>query len=275
MKLVTGFFIFLALVFSACFSEKQQETSYKKNRSYPHNGKIKTPVALLIKERNSVPFTLASGFLVDKQAGIFGSAKHFIGIDEPGEYKLFFNGVVYDCFLLRLPVVSDIVLLKIQGKFNPKDFPEPYPFAKNIKIGEKVFIRGIHPHLLDKISIDLVLPIFKDYYDLVQHKNNLKEFVFDNLSAKVTELNITILNSSIGGSRGIQAISGTYFNTETDKDHESSFGGLSGGPIVNEAGELIGITSFEEVKNNFDKKEYRKISGVYARELEKLMQIVK
>src|SRR3989338_30726 len=176
--------------------------------------------ALFVRERNGQPTVMASAFLVDRQRGIFASAKHFVGSESDGDCKIFFNGRVYDGFLLRLPPVTDIAMIKIEGEFDSANFPEPYKIAIQVRIGDKVFVRGIHPHPGNLQAGHQVLRIFSDYYGYVGRDD---EFVYDSLESKITDLNAKISNRNIqGSSEELSGVTNTYFQLETKENHRLS-----------------------------------------------------
>lgn len=234
------FFLVIVGSFSAC-SDKPTAPNYGRGNTYRQE--IKTPVALFTRELNGVPTVFVSAFLIDKQRGLLVSAKHFVGTDAEGECKIFFNGRVYSGVLVRVPPTTDIAVVKIIDGFNPADFPEPYPMAREIKKDDKVFVRGMHPHPEHLWQGKQIVPILKGYYSMSWSRN---EFVFDDLVGRVINLTKEIKNKDIGIKiESIAEISNTYIELKTDEDHKFSFGGLSGGPSVNERGELIGINSNE------------------------------
>ncbi len=240
----------LAGSFLAC-SNKPTAPNY--GRGYTYRQEIKTPVALFIRERNGVPTVLASAFLIDKQRGLLASAKHFVGTDADGECKIFFNGRVYNGTLVRVPPTTDIAVIKIIDRFNQANFTEPYPMAGEIEKDDKVFVKGIHPHHPKLRSDKVIIPIFQEYYQMIWRNPNRvylisegDEFVYDDLPAKVMNLTKELKNKNMGIKiESIAEISNTYIELKTDEDHKFSFGGLSGGPTINERGELIGINSNE------------------------------
>lgn len=233
----------LTLVFTlfACGPRPSEPNQYQKNSFYPQD--LSSPVALFVRERNGGPFILASAFLIDKQRGIFASAKHFVGNESDGRCQIFFNGRVYKGFLVTEPEVTDAVAIKIDGPFDSQTFPEPYPLAAGVRKGERVFIQGIHPHPSRFQVNQKIIPIFSQYYGIVGKGD---EFVFDNLEAEVVDTSRKIENSTIKDSSEILAnISGIYVELKAKEDHGFSFSGLSGGPTINERQELIGINAVE------------------------------
>lgn len=215
---------------------------YQREARYPQS--IKVREALLIRERNGEPMIIASAFLISRARGLFASAKHFIGSESDGQCKIFFNGRVYDGALLRLPPVTDIAIIRIEGGYDMTSFPEPYPIANEVKVNDEVFIRGFHPHDKELQTGKTIIPILRLYYGLLGKR---EEFVYDDLEGRIVNVANTVQNKKIGGSSEILSeVSNTYFKLNTRRDHQMSFAGLSGGPTVNERGELVGINSFQE-----------------------------
>ncbi len=247
MKLKIVLFLFLLSCFLAsCEPNKNTSAVYQNESRYRQD--FVSPVALFIRERNGEPFITASAFLIDKQRGLFASAKHFVGNESDGNCKIFFNGKVYKGFLVKVPAVTDIVIIKIDGSFNSKVFSEPYGFAKGVNKGDKVFIKGIHPHEKKFQQDKNFIPIFQEYYGIIGKSN---EFVFDDLSAEVVNIARKIVNKEIkDSSETLGDFSNVYIALRTNEDHQLSFGvsfsGLSGGPTINEKNELIGINAVED-----------------------------
>ena len=72
------------------------------------------------------------------------------------------------------------------------------------------------------------------------------EFVYDDLEGRVVDAAKKIENKQIkDSSETLADITVGYIELLMSQDHEFSFGGLSGGPTVNEKGELVGINSSE------------------------------
>ncbi len=253
---------------------------YQEAKRYQQNTNVRE--ALFIRERNGTPFILASAFLIDKQKGRFASAKHFVGSESDGQCKIFFNGHVYDGFLLNLPPITDLAIVQILGSFDTKSFPEPYKIAEYVNVGDKIFVRGIHPHPLTLQKNKIILPIFRDYYGLVRNGN---EFVFDDLGGKITKLNVPIQNKRIRGSpETLAEVTNLYTELKTTEEHRLSidrgFGGLSGGPTVNERNELVGVNSNEtpgglELRDGtITNRPWNTLFLVPAKELEKLLPLI-
>ncbi len=281
-KLITVFCLFVAVIFILnCGPPKEHLNIYQKEARYPQPPNFKVNEALIIRERNSSPHILATAFLIDKQKGLLASAKHFVGTEGDGQCKIFFNGKVYDGFLVRLPPITDIAVIKIGDNFDPRSFPEPYKIAHQISVGDKVFVRGMHPHPQKMIGKTEIIPIFEEYYGLIGKQDTI---VYENLEAKISDLNNATENKERGDSSEVTAeISNNYINVKMAKDHIFTFGGLSGGPTVNERNELIGINSdqlrkdrkelgsYEFVKSKIKRIPFDELNLVPASELEKLL----
>lgn len=286
MKFAIALTISSCLVLLGCGPPKSQQTTYQKERRY--NQDIGVNVALLINEQNdnpAKPVSICSGFLVDKTSGIFGSAKHCI--DATGRWKIFYGGRVYDGFVLSTPAVSDLVLIKIEGQLDGlNNAPNPYPIASTVRVGDKVFVRGVHPHPPEHQKGKQIIPIWENYYGIYWVKAKL---VFDNLEAKIMDVRNPLRSSKLGlGGTFGEELSSIYYKMQTVEDHKISFSGLSGGPVVNERGELVGVLSWQRVKPEkekfrFETEEFviegsvikpvfREVNAVPAKELEELIR---
>lgn len=274
--LIAPFLLAVAIITASGCGPPRVSSDCQNPDRYPQNFTAKE--ALIIRERNCAPHVLASAFLIDRERGLFASAKHFVGSESDGQAKIFFNGRVYDGFLVRLPPVTDIAIIKISGNFNSADFPEPYKIAQNIKVDDGVFVRGIHPHPTVLQEIKKIIPIFRNYYGRLGRNN---EFVYDNLAGKIKDLATRIQNKNIGGSSELLSdVSNTYIKLETEEDHKFSFGGLSGGPTVNDKNELVGVNSselgggLELTERGIEYHPWKTFHLVPASELEKLMSLL-
>ena len=96
------------MLVSGCGPSRMSSACQNSDR-YPQSFTAKE--ALFIRERNCSPHILASAFLIDRERGLFASAKHFVGSEGDGESKIFFNGRIYDGFLVRLPPITDIAII--------------------------------------------------------------------------------------------------------------------------------------------------------------------
>lgn len=264
----------LIMVVATTMLGGQNYRTYQKEGRYPQPQDFKVKEALFIKERNGAPFIIGSAFLIDKQRGLFASAKH-VGVNARDRCKLFFNGKVYNAFLLRPATITDASIIKLDDKFDPADFPEPYTFAKIVRKGDKIYVRGIHTHGSKFQKDKKILPVLREYYGLLGASS---EFVYDDLEGIVSDLNKIITNKDIGGTPKLLAdISGTYIELKMKQDHGFSFAGLSGGPTVNERNELVGINSsevsayFELTKRGIEYHSWVTFHLVSAAELGKLI----
>ncbi|MBI2063517.1 MAG: trypsin-like peptidase domain-containing protein [Candidatus Yanofskybacteria bacterium] len=277
MKITIVRFLLAVSILSVSGCGPPKVSSVCQNPAY-YQQNIVIREALFIRERNCSLHILASAFLIDRERGLFASAKHFIGSESDGKAKVFFNGRVYDGFLVWLPPVTDVAIIKIAGNYDPASFPEPYKVAQNIKVGDKVFVRGIHPHPAALQGNKIILPILRGYYGVLG-KN--EEFVHDDLEGKITDIAAKIQNKNIvGSSELLSEVTNTYIKLETKEDHLFSFGGLSGGPTVNEESELVGINSSEQggylelTERGIEYHPWKTFHLVPASELEKLMPMI-
>lgn len=240
-KMVLLFLLAWNLGLISCVRYPDHRTEARKVGRYTQN--LKTPVALFIRERNDAPLVTASAFLIDKQRGLFASAKHYMGKESNGDCKIFFNGKVYNGFLVQVPVITDVAVIKIVGRFDTSDFPEPYRFASQGREGERVLVRGIHLHSQLLQQGKIVIPILRQYYGVIKED----EFVFDDLGATIVDMRYQIKNETIRDSSEVLGfVTNIFIKLRMDEDHLFSFAGLSGGPVVNERDELVGITAVEE-----------------------------
>ncbi len=238
---IYSFGLVFVLALSACGPPPREDNHYRRNGLYSQN--FVSPVAVLVQERNGEPFYFASSFLQSKESGIFVTAKHFVENIGGSNFKVFFNGKVYDGLVVATPSISDLALTGIKGaNFNPAYFPDPLSLSESqLKIGDRVRILGMHPHPVERQAHKVLVGIFKGYYDMFWQK---REFVFDELEAKVSNLSVEVKNDDIAGTpEGAGFISNTYIEIITVEDHHFSFGGLSGGVVVNEKNEVVGVVS--------------------------------
>lgn len=236
---------------------------------YPQD--FKTNVAFLVLEWGGrKPHILASGYLADRDKGIFYTAKHFTDTFEPLGYRscrVFFNGKIYEAELVRVPPLRDAALIKIVTSFSPSEFPELMKIVpKPPEIGDEVYIRGFHPHSFAVRGLnqldgfpDKVVPIFENYYGQVtKDLSKESQVVFDNLKGTVAKADPeSIRNNRILDKDQKRELlkyeSDEYIKVSMARDHRFSFGGLSGGLAVNSRDEVIGvITAQNPVKFEFD-----------------------
>lgn len=203
-----------------------------------YNQDFKTEAAAVVKEFGDKRGISASAFILDKQKGWFATAAHFVGRNRKNNFKLFYNGAVYKSAPVKVSCRADVAIIKIAGNFNADNFAEPYKFASGTFIGEKVFIRGFHSHPNTLWTNKKLTGILRNYYE----EGDDNEIVFDDLSAFVVRVD-AVLNLPATPDR-IEASNlsaKSCIELRTEEDHQYSFGGLSGGPIVNMKNELVGI----------------------------------
>lgn len=256
--------LFLFAIF-ACDSPPN-ENIYRRDGNYPSG--VNVPVAFLVSEWAGKPRILASGWLVDGSDGMLFSAKHFTdafmkNTVEFGanECKVFLGGKVYSCVVVQLPPLRDAVIIKMLGSFNRAELPKPYKISKTkTKPGDKVFIQGFHPHpaevtksnLVDGLK-DIEVPIMDKFYEIRDAElKNQQEVVFDNLKGKVVKpdpnaiLNNPLFTDDRKGDLLVYE-NDSYIKVLTIRDHKFSFGGLSGGVVLNENGEAIGVVTAQDI----------------------------
>ncbi|MDP2598903.1 MAG: trypsin-like peptidase domain-containing protein [Candidatus Liptonbacteria bacterium] len=223
---------------------------------------LRTSTALLVVEWNGEPKLIGSGFLVEKEKGIFMTAKHVTDaaakLRGDDKLKLFFNGAVYEVFVMKVLPVCDAVLVAISGKFDPSMFPAAYAAASSgARKGDVVYIQGFHwhPFAIRKLNDgdgapDIVVPIMESYYQLISKDPAREtEFVFDRLEGSVMKVGtkIEVENEDAADIRKLAHDTNIYFQVRTKRNHRFSFGGLSGGPALNEKGEFAGVVTAEDV----------------------------
>lgn len=251
---------------------------------------------LVLEWNNQRPQVIASGFLVDKEKGFVVTAHHFtetfdaLGFDT---CKAFLDGKVYEAYVDQTPGLRDAALLRLSD-FDSDDLPKPYPVSgKDVAKGDKLYIRGFHSHPKWLIAMneadgfpDTIVPIFKDYYDSFGKAADLvgAEIVYDNLEALVLETRSHIKLPA--GSLTFQQMAeeaNDYIKTETVRDHRYRFSGLSGGVVVNENEEIVGVITAEQTNFDFKfepggiyvKEEYRHVFVTPIRNIEALFRYVK
>ena len=102
--------LLVSLLFISCPAKKESPPPVYRQG-------FKASIAWLTIEWNGRPEIMASGFLINKEKGVFITARHFT--DETrklfGGIKIFFNGKVYDGEILAVPPIRDAALVRIAG----------------------------------------------------------------------------------------------------------------------------------------------------------------
>lgn len=268
-------FAFIGFIATSCGDpiERRELNQYKAQNRYVDKQELVTQTAFLALEvdgklRYNFKGDLedggyASGFLISKNKGLFKTAYHFtVHLGENGVdwCRLFINGRVYRAGLYRALSNRDSAVIKILDKFSNADLPEPPPIAmEKVKVHDKVFIEGYHPHpyyvrLRDQESGKKfqLIPLLKNYYQTVKvDKEDYTEIVYEVLEAEVVavdksmadllkEINDKNTTSKKEIQTTLEEKIQNFFVIRTQSDHLFSFGGLSGTVIKNDRGEVVG-----------------------------------
>lgn len=238
----------LVLSIFGCGPPGDHLTKYQKTETYPIQGDFHEPVASVVVDRDGrfdVNALMGSAWLRDKQRGIFITANHVIKLET--NYKLFFCGHVYVAERMLDTGVTDVGFLRITSKFDPNDFPEPYPLGELAEVGDNVFIRGIHMHPKELQDGKIIHLISSEYYGISNLKDS-REFVYDNLPAMIVKKEVPKPGEpepEISEEDRLYLIRNHPVPMKAKNDHKMSFGGLSGGPTVNERGQVVGMNVIE------------------------------
>jgi len=214
------------------------------------------PVIFLVAEINGVPEKASSGFLLNRDKGIFVTAKHFTDtIEDLGkdDFELFINGMMCNVSAVKVFPELDIALVGINGDFDPQKLPQPYPIADSLpQIGDTIYLEGFHshPYLLRQYNknrgvIGEVVPIFKDYYGIIRVDSMIEqEVVFERIPAhifRIDTVEVFIEDSSQKKEYDFRANITDYFYARAYYNHLISLKGLSGGAVLNKKGEVVGV----------------------------------
>ena len=247
-----GFIVIFCFLALACVPQLNKKVNCGVS-TYSQN--LKTDVAWIVLEFNCRPMGWGSGFLVDKEKGIFRTNKHVSDMFNtlgPGSHKMFFNGKIYNVEIIKTSLLVDTALVRITDSFNSFDFPEPKKFSETkARIGDRVLIEGLHVHpyrIRESDEADgfkfAVIPIFRDIYRIsALDLDKEVEVVFERLEAEVTTLDkkIEVEGQGSGTAQNLRSVSNVYIEIKTIKDHKFPFGGLSGTVVRNSKLETLGI----------------------------------
>lgn len=225
---------------------------------------ISIPVGAIVIERNGSPYSMGSAFLIHEEDRRFVTNDHVIEMTRlyPSvEMKLFFECRVYDITLERMASIHDAALVYISNEVDTQRWPKPYSINRDtVSVGDKVNIQGVHRHLhlhhYRNVSWGYNDPPFfvrRDYYGWDYQPNPLSawEFFFDDLEASVFEVDATknvLYDKGVisGDMQEIRTSTNRFFSAKTKRNHVESFGGLSGGVVINQDREIVGIITLEE-----------------------------
>lgn len=252
---------------------------YREENRFPQD--FQSTGAFLVLEWNGrKPWIMASGNLVDREKGIFRTAKHFtdafgsLGVDY---CKVFFNGKVYRATLVKVPPIRDAALIKLLPPFSADDFPELLPTASETsKLGDEIYIQGFHPHtyyLREENKKDGFpdkdIRIFETYYgQITKDMSKESQVVFDNLKGKRVAPDPESIrkNRFLTDEQKVASLefeNDRYIKVLMARDHKFSFGGLSGGVASNDKGEAVGVITAQDIlRFEFDEHGFFFIPGV-------------
>lgn len=263
-------------------SDSSRELGLSAIGTYPHPKELKTDVAWIVLEWNGTLFGYGSGFLIDKEKGAFYTNKHVSNMFNAlgqGSHKLFFNGTVYNIEIVQTPPLADAALIRITNRFDSSTFPDPSKISyEKPKIGDEVLIGGFHSHgyyirqsdEAEGYKFELI-PIYRDYYKArMRNLEKEKEVVYEKLDGKIASVDLTWdqvvkgfeqtpcgeLNEKNSFIDEIRNSVNYFVQVQISKDHKFSFGGLSGSPVRNSKGEIIGILTRQDLcRFDYDREE--------------------
>lgn len=299
-KSLQAFLLLMCFVFIfSCRPNKDDTNADKSLRTYPCPQGLKTDIAWIVLEWNGKPRYggYGSGFLIDKKKGAFYTNKHVSDVFNAlgkGSHKIFFNCGVYNAKIIRIAPLADAALVQITDRFNFSSFPDPAPLAKEkVKIGDRVFIGGFHPHpyairesnRFEEGYNELLVPIYKEYYRTKIYYNGRRtsdlndemEVVFEKIEGKIVALNLTWEDVMKRKGKNATADSfikslgnkiNLFYEIRLFKDHKFPFEGLSGSSVRNSRGEIVGITTRQDVdRYEYDKEELERKGFTDAKQL--------
>lgn len=262
-KILPLIFLFCGLLIACNPPPELNRNEYREENRFPQDFKG-TGAYLVLEWNGKSPHIMASGNLINREKGIFRTAKHFtdafgsLGVDY---CKVFFNGKVYRATLIRVPPIRDAALIKLLPPFDVDDFPELLPVASEMpKLGDKIYVQGFHPHAYSIRQAnktegfpDKEINIFETYYgQVVKDLSKESQVVFDNLEGirVMPNLEAILKNKLLDDEQKkayLELENDRYIKVLTARDHKFPFGGLSGGVALNDKGEAFGVITAQDI----------------------------